>query len=528
MRSLIRHLRRAWRSLTAMRTALVLLFLLALAAVPGALLPQRELNQQKTDQYIADRGTLGEWMDRLQLFDVFSSAWFTAIYVLLFVSLVGCLTPRLFELARNLRAKPVPVPRNLSRLPHHAEHTLLDEEPHAVAARIDERLRGWRRRTVMGDSRDATPGVIEISAERGYVRECGNLVFHFALLALLVSMALGRLYSYEGTRSLVADGQQGLCNTSTAVYDSFRAGNLVDGTDLNQFCIKVETFRADFLPTGQPAMYESQVLHSKNLASPPSTWERTTVRVNEPLRLAGDRVYVLGNGFAPRFTVTFPNGERRTQTAIFIPDNLQTMQSSGAVRFDTPAGMFPDEDQRRSNQIALEGIFAPTAAFDGSLLTSSFPTPQNPYVAIRIYRGDTGLDTGRPQSAYTLDRAMIDQGRLQQQAQANLAAGQSHRIPDGTTVSFDGFQRWVSVQVSHDPAQVWVGASSVVMLLGLVLSMVIRRRRIWVRLSPLNGGQGTHVQIGGLARTDRAGWGERFDEHAIALLTASDRQRVRL
>src|SRR5262249_55552401 len=46
--------RHAWRRLTSMRTALVLLFLLALAAVPGSLLPQRRLNLAKVAQYRAE------------------------------------------------------------------------------------------------------------------------------------------------------------------------------------------------------------------------------------------------------------------------------------------------------------------------------------------------------------------------------------------------------------------------------------------------------------------------------------------
>ena len=74
-----------------MGTALVLLFLLALGAVPGALLPQRS-STSKVDQYIVEHRIIGPWLDRMQFFDVFSSFWFTAIYVLLFVSLVGCLT----------------------------------------------------------------------------------------------------------------------------------------------------------------------------------------------------------------------------------------------------------------------------------------------------------------------------------------------------------------------------------------------------------------------------------------------------
>ncbi|MGV9713284.1 cytochrome c biogenesis protein ResB [Gordonia sp. NPDC003424] len=565
--------RNMWRSLTSMRTALVLLFLLALAAIPGALLPQRSLNEQKTLTYIADHGRLGEFMDRIQLFDVFSSTWFTAIYVLLFVSLVGCLTPRMVEHFHSLRAKPVAAPRNLGRLPRHVEHQV-EGEPEEIAARISGNLRGWRRVVSIrpsagsgatrpaerepsavsirpsagsgatrpaerepsavstrpsagsGATRPAGDTVVEVSAEKGYLREFGNLVFHFALLALLVSIAVGKLYGYEGTRSLVADGEEGLCNTSTAVYDSFRAGSLVDGTDLSPFCFRVDNFDAEFLPTGQPSMYTAKVRYTEGAkTTDPSTWNTTTIRVNDPLRISGDRVYVLGNGFAPTFTVTFPDGKQRTQTVLFIPDEMQTMLSSGAARFDTPAGLYADEDQRRKHQIALEGLFAPTASFQGTLLSSSSPEPNDPYVAIRIYEGDTGLDTGKPQNAYSLDQSLIEQGRLQRRAQVNLARGQSHTLPDGVSVRFDGYQRWVSVQVSHDPAQVWVLVSAIVMLAGLLVSLLVRRRRIWARLRSVTGENGerrTVVEIAGLARTDQAGWGEGFEEQAEALLVDPD------
>src|SRR5436853_1097279 len=119
MRRVLALARNTWRTLTSMGTALVLLFLLALGAIPGALLPQRSLNESKVDQYITEHPTIGPWLDRLQAFGVFSSFWFTAIYALLFISLVGCLTPRLIEHARSLRATPVAAPRNLSRLPKH-------------------------------------------------------------------------------------------------------------------------------------------------------------------------------------------------------------------------------------------------------------------------------------------------------------------------------------------------------------------------------------------------------------------------
>ncbi|MCK0438576.1 cytochrome c biogenesis protein ResB [Gordonia alkaliphila] len=527
-RFVVTPLRKVWRELTAMRTALVLLFLLALAAVPGALLPQRDLNEGKTAQYIADRGTLGVWMDKVGLFDVFGSGWFTAIYLLLFISLVGCLTPRIWEHFKALRTQPVPAPRNLTRLPRHITETV-DGAPAELAERVTANLRGWRRTTRELPASKAYPdGAVEVSAEKGYLREFGNLTFHFALLALLVTIAAGKMFGYEGTRILVAGDDQMLCNTSTAVYDSFRAGAMVDGTDLSEFCVKVENFEATFLDTGQPDMYTSQVRYTTDIRSPQDTWEQGTIRVNEPLRVAGDRVYVLGNGYAPTFTVTFPNGETRTQTAPFLPQDTQTMLSEGAMRFETPAGMFPDEDERRKNQIAVDGLFAPDPAFHSTLLLSQSPIVNDPQVAVRVYQGDAGLDTGQAQSVYELDRRLIDQGRLVRKASVNLKQGESATLPDGTKVTYDGYRRWVSMQVSHDPGQTSVLVSAIVMIAGLLVSMLVRRRRIWIRLVPAvtEGDQRrTVVEVAGLARTDQAGWGEGFDEQARALLVEGGRLR---
>src|SRR3954447_12510579 len=144
MRRIFAYCRNTWRTLTSMGTALVLLFLLALGAIPGALLPQRSLNASKVDEYLAKHTLIGPWLDRLQAFDVFSSFWFTAIYALLFISLVGCLTPRLAEHVRSLRATPVASPRNLSRLPkHHIAEVHGDAQQ--LTDKIAGQLRGWRR-----------------------------------------------------------------------------------------------------------------------------------------------------------------------------------------------------------------------------------------------------------------------------------------------------------------------------------------------------------------------------------------------
>ena len=505
-------LRNLWRSLTSMGTALALLFLLALGAVPGALLPQRSLNESKVAQYLDEHRVIGPWLDRLQLFDVFSSFWFTAIYVLLFISLVGCLTPRIIEHIRSMRATPVPAPRNLNRLPKHATVGVAGS-PQSVAAGIDHGLRGWRRVTREVD------GVTEISAEKGYLREFGNIVFHFSLLGLLAAVAVGKLFGYEGNVIVIANGGPGFCSASPAAFDSFRAGNNVDGTELTPICVRVNDFQARYLPNGQATSFASDIDYQQGADLATGTWRPYRLEVNHPLRVGGDRIYLQGHGYAPTFTVTFPDGQKRTQTVQFRPDNARTLLSSGTIRVDPPAGLYR-ADQRRKKQLAITGLFAPTSEMDGKLLSSSFPAMNDPAVAVDIYRGDTGLDTGKPQSLFSIDPRLIEQKRLTKLKRVNLDVGQEVRLDDGSVVRFDGATEFVNLQVSHDPGQFWVLTSALTMMGGLLVSLVVRRRRVWARLTPGPGGT-VEVELGGLARTDNSGWGGEFEKLAQRLAEAS-------
>ncbi|SPM38787.1 cytochrome c biogenesis protein, partial [Mycobacterium numidiamassiliense] len=513
---IVAYVRNTWRALTSMGTALVLLCLLALGAIPGALLPQRSLNAGKVDEYLAAHPTIGPWLDQLQAFDVFSSFWFTAIYVLLFVSLVGCLTPRMLEHARSLRATPVAAPRNLSRLPKHtsSELTLADEaDLNAVVNTIAGRLRGWRTAIRHNEDTEA----VEISAEKGYLRELGNIVFHFSLLGLLVAVAVGKLFGYEGNVIVIADGGPGFCSASPAAFDSFRAGNTVDGTSLHPICVRVNDFQAHYLPSGQATSFAANIDYQAGRDLGANNWRPYRLEVNHPLRVGGDRVYLQGHGYAPTFTVTFPDGQMRTSTVQWRPDNPQTLLSSGVARIDPPAGSYPNGIERRQHEIAIQGLLAPTEQLDGVLLSSRFPALDAPAVAVDIYRGDTGLDSGRPQSLFALDPRLLEQGRLTKEKRVNLRAGQEVRIDQGpgagTVVRFDGAVPFVNLQVSHDPGQTWVLIFAITMMGGLLVSLLVRRRRVWVRLTPAGQAPGTvNVELGGLARTDNSGWGDEFEK----------------
>lgn len=514
-RAVLALLRNAWRGLTSMRTALVLLFLLALASLPGALLPQRSLNQQLVDQYFADYPRLAPLLDEIGAFEIFATPWFAAIYLLLMISLIGCLTPRSLEYLRAMRQKPVVTPRNLARMPHHAEG-VVDGTPDEVLGRVRTVLKGWRRA-----ERDESGGARSVSAERGFLRETGNLVFHMSLVGLLVGIAVGKLFGYEGQVIVLANGGQ-FCNTSILGYDSFNPGLRVDGTDLAPFCIKVDSFTAEYLPNGQPEQYTAELGYQTAddvRSGDTATWRPDTLAVNHPLRLDGERVYLLNHGYAPRFTVTWPDGQQRTGEIQWQPVDTTTYLSQGATKFERPG--VADDATRQKSSIAITGLFAPTSS-GGQVVTSTYPDLLAPEAAIDVMRGDLGLDDGRGQSIFSVDQSKVDSGELVRVARENMVPGQEITLDDGTRVRFDDVTQWVALQVSHDPGQVTVLVFAILVLLGLGLSLSIKRRRFWVRVVPAdNGPDGrarSRVELGGLARTDRAGYGEEFDRLRADLL----------
>lgn len=530
-------LKNLWRWITSMRTALLLLFILAVAAIPGAVLPQRSLNKDNVDKYLANNGQVAKIYDKLGLFDVFNAKWFVAIFILLMISLIGCIVPRSIEHWKAFRTPPTRAPKNLVRLPMHHEGTI-DTPMAEVEAQAKGLLKRWHVKEFSADEDRA--GKYSISAERGYARELSNLIFHLSLVLILVFAGAGKLVHYEGQAIVVTDSKSPLavpvqqskefCNTSTANYDSFRAGPLFDGTGLNPFCIYSKDFSAEYLDSGQAKMFTSNIKYASgdDINQDPSSWKDYKLQVNHPLRIGGDRVYLQGHGYAPQFTVKYKNGEKRTQMVQWKPQDPTRFLSSGVMRFDPPAGMYPNLFDRRQNQLAIQGLFAPTAQWsgqNGKLLQSTFPAMQDPAVAIDIYRGDAGLDTGKGQSLWNLDPDLVHSGALQKLQRVNLKKGESVTLDDGTQVTFDGATEFANYQISHDPYQQWLAASAALMLLSLIGSLVIKRRRVFIRLTPLDDGT-THIELGGLARTDRAGWGKEFGVIARTLLNEPDPDEV--
>jgi len=496
-RSPVVALRRGWRQLTSMRTALILLFLLALAAVPGSLIPQRGLNAAKVRQFFTAHPTLAPILDRLSLFDVFAAPWFAAIYLLLFVSLIGCLTPRVRLHIRALRAKPPAAPRRLSRLSSHADFTT-DLDP---AAAVSAARGVLARRRFRVDVREEAAGAHSVAAEKGYLRETGNLLFHISLVVLLVGIALGGLFGYKGD-VLVKEGD-GFANIRSS-YDDFTPARLFGDRELAPFSFSLKSFHASYQPNGEARTFDADVRYRTSPGGPQRSYD---IRVNHPLAIAGVKIYLLGHGYAPHVVVRDPKGHVAFDAAVpFLPRDA-TFLSDGVIKV-------PDAQPR---QIGFAGFFAPTAAIDpASGMVSAFPGARRPALVLTAYHGNLGLDNGVPLSVFSLDLAKLTQytDGSGQPLSKLLTPGSTWTLPDGTSITFTGLEQYGTFQVTHDPGKRVALIAAALIVLGLILSLRVRRRRLWVRARPAEGADGgrrTVVEVGGLARTDADSFAEEFD-----------------
>jgi cytochrome c biogenesis protein len=474
-------LRWSWRQLTSMRTALVLLFLLAVASVPGSVLPQQGIDPAAVTQYYAAHPALAPILARFSLFSVFAAPWFAAIYLLLFLSLAGCVLPRTFRLVGSARQLPPRAPRNLSRLPLAASfQTSLS--PVAAVESAGRLLSGKRFRLLAGDG--------WVAAEKGYLREVGNLLFHIALLTLLGSVGLGGLFGYKANRLLVV-GQQ-FANTPTAL-DVFRPGRLVSPASLQPFSIALQNFSAKYVTSGrllgQPSSFDASLRYN---AAPGEPMRSYSLRVNHPLQVDNVRVYLIGHGYAPTFKITDGSGHVFNEVVPFVPVEQTGLTSEGVIKV-------PDASP---DQLGFAGVFLPTPVDRNGRLESVFPQPLNPVVSLLAYTGNLGMDGGQPQSVYQLDTTHLRRLPI---APRPLAPGQSMKLPNGAgTLTFTGYRQWISLAITYDPGQLPALISGILALAGLILSFMVRRRRVFARAYPAGDGM-TVVDVGGLARSDAAG-----------------------
>ena len=458
-------LRYTWRQLTSMRTALILLLMLGVAAIPGSLVPQRTQNPMKVGEYFKNSPDLSQWMDRFSLFDVYGSPWFSAIYILLFISLIGCVLPRTIEHFYAARALPPATPKNLDRMDHHSSFSAQGDE-------LDKARRWFKSKRFRVLEKDGS-----ISAEKGFTRETGNLFFHLALILVLLGISFSSLFGMRGM-TILNVGER-FINTPTS-YDSLNYGKLFSENRLSDFAITIDKFTAKYnVETSAPEDYTLDITFAQGDLTKS---EKRVIRVNSPLKVGNTNIYLQANGYSPVVTVRDSKGYVAMQGPVpFLPQD-SNLRSIGAIKV-------PDADP----QIGFVGSFVPTyARSDGNGAISVFPEALDPRLLLSAWIGDLGLDSGIPQSVYRIDTSKMKQVGLK-----SLKPGETFIYPQGS-ITFEGYQQWVNLEIVNDPGKNFALLGGIVAILGLLASLFTRRRRIWIRV-------GKSVEVAGLAKNAAPG-----------------------
>lgn len=479
-----------WRQLTSMRVALLLLLLLAVGSIPGSLIPQSGTDATKVAEFVKDNPTLGDIYEKLGLFHVYSSVWFSAIYILLFVSLVGCIIPRTWQFVGQLRGRPPGAPRRLTRLPAYTTWRTRAEPEQVREAALTLLKKRRFRAHLAGDA---------VAAEKGYLREIGNLAFHIALIVMLTAFAWGQLFRTEGNK-LVVEGD-GFSNTLTQ-YDDFKSGNLFDTDDLVPFSFLLNKFTGTYETSGPnkgtPRTYQAAITYSDGAYGKD---KKTVVKVNEPLEIGDSKVYLTAHGYAPVITVRDGKGNVVYREAVPLLPLDSNVTSTGVVK--VLDGYKNAKDV--SEQLGISAFFLPTYT-KGSETASTFPALNNPVLNLTPYHGDLGVDSGIPQSVYQLDKTHVKEFKdfKGEQLRENLKPGETMKLPDGAgTITYESTEQWANFQVTQQPGSGWALAGAIAAIFGLAGSLFIQRRRVWVRA--VKGADGvTVVEMAGLGRSESA------------------------
>ena len=454
-----------WRQLTSMNTALLLLLFVALAAIPGSILPQKTASLIRVNNWKEQNPRFSTFFENLGFFDVYGSFWFSAIYILLMISIIGCVIPRLKVYFQNWQEKPSKTPNSISKFSNYEKVKIKK-----ISIKEIEKIansKGWR--TLQNNN--------SLTLEKGYSREAGNLLFHFSLIIITIALAFGALFSYRGT--VVVKEGTGFSNTITQ-YDDFRAGRFFSVTQLPNFFFTLNDFRVDFerseVQRGAPRKFEANItLDNKDTFN---------IYVNKPINISGTKIFLTGHGYAPVITVKDKDNQVLFSDAVvFLPQD-GNFSSTGVVKI-------PDTNP----QLGIEARFLPTAIVDPVTgPTSTFPALDNPEIFMSLWQGDLGVNEGISQSIYDLDTSRMTQIGLEELKPSEMWETDSEYV-----ISFDEVKQFASFQIAYEPGRFLALVGAILAMVGMIFGLGVQRRKIFIKM-PAKSSSSNVIEIAGIAK----------------------------
>ena len=479
-------LRQTWREFRSMRTALVLLLALATTSIFGSLFPQQNISPQRVQQYANDHPALAPLLDRLGMFDVFGAPWFMAIYLALLTALVACLVPRITTYLRLLRARPHPPRARLDRYRNYAGfHTSASPEQAVELTRRTLRRRRFRL---------AAHGHGELSAEKGYLREAASLLFHVSFLVLLIGLAYGKGFGYRG-QATVIEGETWA--DARINYDAFSPGRYFGVDDLPPFSLRLDDFSNTFYDNLTPREYAS---HLAALDADGRQTQAQKVTVNRPMTVDGVRVFQSDYGYAPVVRIRAPSGEVLQDGPVLSSRDPGSEVSTGALRL-------PSLKPQVGLQLTFFTGLRVVPDSSGQQQIVNDPRLINPVLVVVPFTGD--LKASQAHSVLSLDYS----GLGPPGKPLILPVGRSGRFADGITVDFPALKQYTILTLARDPGVPIVALAAGLVLVGLIPSLYVTRRRVWLRATPAAEG-GTRVELAGLALQGKIAFVDEFKDLA--------------
>ena len=356
-------------------------------------------------------------MERLQVFHIFSSTWFTIGLVVLVVSILVCTldrTPRLWRQSKEIRVVQ-PDAFYDPELPDRAALSGLD----AAAVRASLRRRRFTVREAEVD------GIRFLYGDRNRWTKMATLLSHLGLILFLVAgVVTWRFGDEQGL--IVAEGD------TLTVQPIGTPGLLL---------VKNYDFQAPgFLETGRATDFTTDLGVFQN----GTEIARKTIRVNDPLAVAGYTFHE--NGFGP------------------APDLLITDQA-GRPLWDGPV---PLTDQAAGFPYGTLAV--PGRDVGLQLLLQRQPDGTG-VVLVLPYRVTGTAADGSP--------------TIEELTPVAISAGEARARPASTSPWASGrFSDYTLLIAKKDPGQGIVWAAFILLIVGLAITFYLPRRRVWARLDP--------------------------------------------
>ena len=416
-----------WRLFTSVNFAVAQIIVLSLLAVVGMTVRQLpgfafrspgDYAAAMADLHARYDPVLGagfvDLLERLQLFRVFSSTWFSIGLVILIVSIVVCTldrTPRLWRQVCDVRVVQ-PDPYFDPRLPDRA----------ALSGVSADAVAGALRRHRFGVQQAEVDGVRFVYGDRNQYTKMATLFTHLGLILFLVAAAITSRFGVE----------QGLV---VAEGDTLTVGPI--GTP-GLLVVRNLAFEAPGFLEGQATDFTTDLAVYRD----GEEIARKTIRVNDPLAVAGFTFHQNGFGPAPDLVVADATG---------------AVLWSGPVPLTDQAGGFPyGSFAVPGRDMGLELLLQRRADGVGILLV----------VPYRIVGQEAD---GFPRVEYLDPMA--------------LARGEDDTVPGiDFRVGLRDFAEYTLLIAKNDPGVglVWVAFGS--LIAGILITFHRPRRRVWARV----------------------------------------------